>query len=101
MDLWPASLCVGGVSKDSAVYKFYYRISKKIYEQVDVLLVTSRKFKDYFIEEFGIPENKIVYLPQYALSTFDHIPQGGENLKGISILCRYIEGLVPGAKIKD
>ena len=29
------------------------------------------------------------------------IPQGGENLKGISILCRYIEGLVPGAKIKD
>ena len=79
MDLWPASLCVGGVSKDSAVYKFYYRISKKIYEQVDVLLVTSRKFKDYFIEEFGIPENKIVYLPQYALSTFDHIPQGGEK----------------------
>ena len=29
------------------------------------------------------------------------IPQGGENLKGISILCKYIEGLVPGAKIKD
>ena len=27
------------------------------------------------------------------------IPQGGENLKGIGILCRYIEGLVPvGAK---
>ena len=23
------------------------------------------------------------------------IPQGGENEKGISILCRYIEGLVP------
>ncbi len=25
------------------------------------------------------------------------IPQGGENLKGIGILCKYIEGLVPGA----
>ena len=23
------------------------------------------------------------------------IPQGGENLKGIGILCKYIEGLVP------
>ena len=23
------------------------------------------------------------------------IPQGGENVKGISILCKYIEGLVP------
>ena len=29
------------------------------------------------------------------------IPQGGENLKGISILCKYIEGLVPGAILKD
>ena len=23
------------------------------------------------------------------------IPQGGENVKGIGILCNYIEGLVP------
>jgi len=28
------------------------------------------------------------------------IPQGGENLKGISILCKYIEGIVPGAVVK-
>ena len=28
------------------------------------------------------------------------IPQGGENLKGIGILCKYIEGLVP-KKIKE
>ena len=28
------------------------------------------------------------------------IPQGGENLKGIGILCKYIEGLVP-KKIND
>ena len=26
------------------------------------------------------------------------IPQGGENLKGIGILCKYIEGIVPGAR---
>jgi len=26
------------------------------------------------------------------------IPQGGENLKGIGILCKYIEGLVPPAE---
>ena len=23
------------------------------------------------------------------------IPQGGENVKGINILCKYIEGLMP------
>ena len=27
------------------------------------------------------------------------IPQGGENLKGIGILCKYIEGLVPEVDI--
>ena len=29
------------------------------------------------------------------------IPQGGENLKGISILCKYIEALVPGVVDKE
>lgn len=75
MDLWPASLCIGGVKKSSVLYKFYYEISKKIYKNVDVILVTSRMFKDYFISEFGIPEQKIGYLPQYALSEFENIPK--------------------------
>ena len=29
------------------------------------------------------------------------IPQGGENKRGISILCKYIEGIAPGSKIKE
>jgi uridine kinase len=29
------------------------------------------------------------------------IPQGGENLKGIGILCKYIEGLVPRADLDE
>ena len=75
MDLWPASLCVGGVKKDSLLYKFYWNRSNKVYKNVDVILVTSRMFKDYFVSEFQIPEERIDYLPQYALSTFDSIPQ--------------------------
>ena len=75
MDLWPASLCVGGIDKSSKIYKFYYNISKKIYRNVDVILVTSRMFKDYFVDEFGIPEKRIEYLPQYALSDFDEMPE--------------------------
>lgn len=80
MDLWPASLCVGGIKQDSRIYKFYYKISKKIYQNVDMLLVTSRKFKEYFINEFDIPADRIIYLPQYALSDFDNIPT--QNKKG-------------------
>lgn len=75
MDLWPASLAVGGVSKDSMLYKFYYNISKNIYTNVDKILVTSRMFKDYFVEEFKISEDRIDYLPQYAIAEFDSIPE--------------------------
>lgn len=75
MDLWPASLCVGGVKKNSLLYKFYWNLSNKVYKNVDVILVTSRMFKDYFVSEFGIPEERIKYLPQYALSNFNDIPQ--------------------------
>ena len=41
MDLWPASLCTGGVKRDSAIYKFYWKLSKRVYQNVDVLMVTS------------------------------------------------------------
>ncbi len=75
MDLWPASLCVGGVKKNSLLYKFYWNLSNKVYKNVDVILVTSRMFKDYFVSEFGIPEERIKYLPQYALSNFNDITQ--------------------------
>lgn len=79
MDLWPASLCVGGINQDSVLYKFYWGISKKIYEGVDVILVTSRMFKNYLTDEFKIPPEKIEYLPQYALSEFDNIPEATEK----------------------
>ena len=61
MDLWPASLEVGGVSKNSLIYRYYHKISQRIYTNVDLILVTSKSFKDYF------DENKIIYLPQYSV----------------------------------
>ncbi len=79
MDLWPASLEVGGIKKSSPIYKFYYDLSKKVYTNVDKILVTSRMFQNYFIEEFGISEDRIEYLPQYAISEFDNIPNQPEK----------------------
>lgn len=79
MDLWPASLEVGGIKKTSPIYKIYYDLSKKIYTNVDKILVTSRMFQNYFIEEFGISEDRIEYLPQYAISEFDNIPDQPEK----------------------
>lgn len=68
LDLWPASLVAGGVSK-GLIYKWFYYESKKIYKSVDKILITSKSFAKYFDEEFDIKDT--YYLPQYAEDTFN------------------------------
>ena len=71
LDIWPESLCAGGIKKNSLIYKIYFRISKKIYKSMDKILVTSKSFIEYLKESFNIDQNNIEYLPQYAESIFD------------------------------
>lgn len=68
LDLWPESLVAGGIARTSFIYKYFYRVSRKIYQQVDKILVTSRLFADYFEKEFGISDTE--HLPQYAEAIF-------------------------------
>lgn len=70
LDLWPASLSAGGIKENSVVYKYYHKVSKKIYAQADKLLITSSMFSDYLQTEFSIPAEKIDYLPQYSEDMF-------------------------------
>lgn len=70
LDLWPESLLIGGVKKKSLLYKMFHWMSGKIYRNADSILISSKTFKDYLISEFGINEQKIEYLPQYAESLF-------------------------------
>ncbi len=70
LDLWPESLCVGGVRQGSFIYKIFEKLSRKVYQSVDTLLITSRMFEGYFMERFGIEKEKIQYLPQYAETQF-------------------------------
>lgn len=69
LDLWPESLCVGGICKNGLIYRYYHRVSKKIYSKADKILITSRSFADYFIGEFGIADT--IFLPQYAENVFE------------------------------
>ena len=68
LDLWPDSLCTGGIKKDSLIYNIFKRISKRIYRAADKILITSKSFADYFSEKFGIDNTE--YLPQYAENFF-------------------------------
>lgn len=47
-------------------------------------------FQNYFIEEFGISEDRIEYLPQYAISEFDNIPNQPEKIQQIL----YLQGML-------
>ncbi len=70
LDLWPESLCVGGIKKTSPIFKFFNGISRRIYRSADEILVTSFSFKEHLSKKFAIDEKKIVYLPQYAEGGF-------------------------------
>ena len=69
LDLWPASLSAGGIS-GGPVYKYFKRVSQKIYKSCDRLAVSSKNFKEYFKTEFDFNVNDIEYLPQYSEDIF-------------------------------
>ena len=79
MDLWPASLAAGGLKERSLIYKFFGKVSKKLYNRADCILITSQMFMEYLESVHGVDGEKIEYLPQYASSQFDDLPAAGEK----------------------
>ena len=79
MDLWPACLAAGGLKESNPIYKFFGKVSKKLYNRADRILITSQMFKEYLENEHGVPEEKIAYLPQYANSQFDELPASNKK----------------------
>lgn len=79
LDLWPESLIAGGVARTSPIYRFFHHVSKKIYRQMDKILITSRMFSEYLSTEFGVDMEKIEYLPQYAEGIFEQTPPRDED----------------------
>ena len=75
MDLWPASLAAGGVGEGSPIYKLFTWVSDRLYRRADRILVTSQMFAPYLKDNFGIPDDRMGHLPQYAAAQFDHLPE--------------------------
>lgn len=71
MDLWPASLAVGGIAEGSLIERFFRRVSARIYRGADRILITSSTFREYLREKFDIDDAKIQDLPQYADDRFE------------------------------
>lgn len=80
MDLWPESLTAGGIKKTSLIYKYYRRISNRIYSYMDEILVSTLEHEKYLKNLTGSFCPKITYLPQYAETIFNEQKNLMENL---------------------
>ena len=70
LDQWPESLKAGGTKEQSIVFKYYHKVSNKIYNSADKILITSKTFKNYLMNNFNIKDEAITHLPQYAEALF-------------------------------
>lgn len=73
LDQWPISVTTGPISKTSFIYKILYRISVWTYNKADKIILSSKSFKGYFINELHIdPKTKgLIYYPSYAESDYE------------------------------
>lgn len=86
MDLWPASLAAGGISESSPIYRFFGKVSKRLYNKSDRILITSQMFKDYLMQQHGVEESKIEYLPQYAAAQFELLESSKDEKATIDLM---------------
>lgn len=71
LDQWPVSITTGGISKKSLPYRILTKWSINAYDKADLITCSSKSFKNYFINELGLPNNKkFFYLPSYAESDY-------------------------------
>lgn len=84
LDIWPECLLSGGVKRNSLIYRYYKRVSRKIYGAADVLLLSSPGFREY-LESLLAECPRCVYLPQYAEDIFSsQVAACGERIEGFA-----------------
>lgn len=65
LDLWPESTVVtGAVKKGSLMYRVLFRWCRKIYSNLDEILISSPSFESYFRDELKVNRVPISYVPQ-------------------------------------
>lgn len=78
LDLWPESLLsiinIGSQKIKDVMFKF----CKKIYKQADKIYITSKGFKQRLVS-YGIEDEKITYLPQWAEDIYKNYVIDSDN----------------------
>lgn len=61
-DLWPESLTAAGGIKNPLILSFFDKLTRKIYNKAEKVLVQSEGFKKYILKQ-GIPSEKLEFYP--------------------------------------
>ena len=70
LDLWPESVLATSNFKNPTIIRFIENIVKKIYNQSDVILISSKYFETSIKEKLINKKKEIVYLPNWAEDVF-------------------------------
>lgn len=66
LDIWPECVKAMNIQEGTPFFDLIHSISKKTYNAVDKILVSSKSFLEYLNEFNNVPMDKIQYLPQYT-----------------------------------
>ncbi|MBR2902728.1 MAG: glycosyltransferase family 4 protein [Clostridia bacterium] len=107
-DLWPESMKIYLKSEKNPVFRYFKRLSRRVYHSSDYLFAQSTSFVDYLSQIHGLPLEKIAYLPAFADEQYlleDFTPQDDTIdfvfLGNLGIAQDLIKVLSAVEKIKD
>lgn len=65
-DLWPESIKAYNIKENNIIFKIFKNVSKFVYRNCNKILISSKPFKEYLVDNFGIDNTIISYLPQHS-----------------------------------
>lgn len=80
LDIWPECLKAWHVGEGNPLFKLMAKYSKNVYNSADLVGTTSKPFMEYMHRVNGVPDEKIVYLPQHAEPLNLNPKKRGENV---------------------
>ena len=70
LDLWPESILAASNFKNGKIVQLIDRLVKYIYNNSDVILISSNYFKDSIVEKLKNKSKEVIYFPNWAEDIF-------------------------------
>lgn len=74
LDLWPESILAASNFKNNVVINLVEKLVKYIYKNSDIILISSKNFKDSILTRIKDKNKEIIYFPNWAEDVFSTPP---------------------------